>query len=298
MIRVENYTKAYRTTLAVDDLSFHVKPGQVLGLLGRNGAGKTTTLRAIAGIITPTSGRLSVGGHDLKTAEIAAKSVLAYIPDDPKLFEPLTVWEHLEFTAMAYQVADLAGRGTALLKQFELVEKKDALVQELSRGMRQKVAICCAYLHDPQAILFDEPLTGLDPRGIRTLKETILERARRGAAVMVSSHLLSLVDDLCTDLLILDQGKLRFFGPTVEARRIFAGHLDEASLEEVFFQATEGISPSSDRQATENDLDESDEDDDLETVTLTDLPDGSHNPRSHSAPDAPRSDATPQGNAP
>lgn len=251
VIQVEDYTKAYRTTLAVDGLSFHVEPGQVLGLLGRNGAGKTTTLRAIAGIITPTRGRLLVGGHDLQTDEIAAKSLLAYIPDDPKLFEPLTIWEHLEFTAMTYQVPDLAERGAALLERFELTEKRDALVQELSRGMRQKVAICCAYLHDPRAILFDEPLTGLDPRGIRTLKESIVERARGGAAVMVSSHLLSLVEDLCTHLLILNHGKSRFFGPTAEARRVFAGHSDEASLEDVFFQATEGVSPPAGATAVE-----------------------------------------------
>jgi len=240
VIRVDGYTKAYQTTLAVDDLTFHVEPGQVLGLLGRNGAGKTTTLRALAGIIPPTRGRLSVAGFDLKEQEIEAKRRLAYIPDDPKLFEALTVWEHLEFTAMAYEVADLAERGGALLRQFELDSKRDALVQELSRGMRQKVAICCAYLHDPRAILFDEPLTGLDPRGIRTLKESITERARAGAAVMVSSHLLSLVEDLCTHLLVLNLGKACFFGPTAEARRVHPNHRGDASLEEVFFQLTEG----------------------------------------------------------
>ncbi|RPI87117.1 MAG: ABC transporter ATP-binding protein [Planctomycetaceae bacterium] len=240
MIRAEDYTKAYRTTVAVDGLSFHVEPGQILGLLGRNGAGKTTTLRAIAGIIPPTRGSLSVAGHDLKTEEIAAKSQLAYIPDDPKLFEALSVWEHLEFTAMAYRVDNPQAPGEALLTRFELMEKKDSLVQELSRGMRQKVAICCAYLHEPRAILFDEPLTGLDPRGIRTLKETIRERARDGAAVIVSSHLLSLVEDLCTHLLILDRGQSRFFGHISNAQRAFAGLADQASLEDIFFHATEG----------------------------------------------------------
>lgn len=240
MIRVDDYTKAYRTTVAVDGLSFHVDSGQILGLLGRNGAGKTTTLRAIAGIIPPTRGTLTVAGFDLKRDELAAKSQLAYIPDDPKLFEALSVWEHLEFTAMAYQVPDLVARGEGLLRRFELTEKRDALVQELSRGMRQKVAICCAYLHDPRAILFDEPLTGLDPRGIRTLKETIRERARDGASVVVSSHLLSLVEDLCTHLLILDRGQRRFFGPIAEAKTAFAGLAHEASLEDIFFHATEG----------------------------------------------------------
>src|SRR6185436_18664088 len=120
----------------------------------------------------------------------------------------LTVWEHLEFTASVYRVSAFKAEAERLLTQFELTEKKDTAAQELSRGMRQKVAICCAYLHQPRAILFDEPLTGLDPRGIRTMKESMREAARTaGAAVVVSSHLLALVEDLCTDLLIVHKGR-------------------------------------------------------------------------------------------
>ncbi|MFN9267482.1 MAG: ABC transporter ATP-binding protein [Planctomycetaceae bacterium] len=246
MIEVERYTKAYDRTLAVDGLSFEVRPGEVLGLLGRNGAGKTTTLRALAGIVTPTRGRLRIAGHDLTAEPLAAKSRLAYIPDEPRLFEALTVWEHLEFTALTYRVTEFAPRAEALLRKFDLLEKRESLVQELSRGMRQKVAICCAYLHAPVAILFDEPLTGLDPRGIRTLKESIRERADEGAAVMVSSHLLSLIEDLCTHLLILERGERRYFGPVDHARVQFAGDSGSGSLEDVFFEATEGGSRTSD----------------------------------------------------
>lgn len=242
IIEVEGYTKAYERTLAVDRLSFTVGPGQVLGLLGRNGAGKTTTLRALAGIVTPTRGTLRIAGHDLIAEPLAAKSRLAYIPDEPRLFEALTVWEHLEFTALTYRVRDFAPQADRLLRKFDLWEKREALVQELSRGMRQKVAICCAYLHGPAAILFDEPLTGLDPRGIRTLKESIREQAQAGAAVMVSSHLLSLIEDLCTHLLILERGDLRYFGPVDQARVQFAGDSGQGSLEDVFFEATEGSS--------------------------------------------------------
>ena len=148
--------------------------------------------------------------------------------------------EHLEFVAKAYGVADWSDKIARLLEQFELTEKKDALAQELSRGMRQKVAICCGYLHDPVAILFDEPLTGLDPRGIRTLKQSIVERAQGGAAIVISSHLLSLGEDLCTHLLILERGRSKFCGPVSAARALFADHTGEASLEEVFFRATEG----------------------------------------------------------
>src|SRR5438067_5076840 len=117
-------------------------------------------MRSIAGIIPPTRGRLRVAGHDVAGEPVAAKGRLAYIPDDPRLFDALTVWEHLEFIAATYRVADYAAKAGALLDQFELVEKRDTMAQELSRGMRQKVSICCAYLHDPRAILFDEPLTG------------------------------------------------------------------------------------------------------------------------------------------
>ena len=153
----------------------------------------------------------------------------------------MTVWEHLEFIASAYRVDNFVSTGEALLEQFELVEKRGALAQELSRGMRQKVAICCAYLHDPKAILFDEPLTGLDPYAIRTLKASIADRAASGAAVMVSSHLLVLVEDLCTHLLILNKGRSLFYGTLDEARAKYAGLQGDAavaSLEDVFFRAT------------------------------------------------------------
>jgi ABC-2 type transport system ATP-binding protein len=238
VIQVVDYHKTYRDAVAVDGLSFDVQPGQVLGLLGPNGAGKTTTMRAIAGIIPPTRGRLLVAGYDVVTNPVAAKRQLAYVPDDPKLFDALTVWEHMQFSAAAYGVPNFENDADRLLEQFELTPKRNALAQELSRGMRQKVAICAAYLHNPSAILFDEPLTGLDPHGIRQMKESVRQRAAAGAAVVVSSHLLGLVQDLCTDLLILHRGRLIFFGPVADARSAIGSHAD-ASLEEIFFKATE-----------------------------------------------------------
>ena len=239
VIQVVDYHKAYRETVAVDGLTFDVQAGQVLGLLGPNGAGKTTTMRAIAGIIPPTRGRLFVDGFDVVGDPVGAKRRLAYVPDDPKLFDALTVWEHLRFSAAAYRVAGWEAEAEGLLEQFELTPKRDALAQELSRGMRQKVAICAAYLHRPSAVLFDEPLTGLDPRGIRQMKASVRQRAAAGAAVVVSSHLLALVEDLCTHLLILHRGRRLFFGPVAEARAAIGSGAEE-SLEEVFFRATEG----------------------------------------------------------
>lgn len=239
LVEVEGFHKSYGSTVAVSDLSFSLRPGHILGLIGRNGAGKTTTLRVLTGIIPPTRGRLLVGGQDVVKNPVAAKRLLAYVPDDPRLFDALTVGEHLEYIAAAYQVAAFQGPAGALLEQFELSDKRDALCQELSRGMRQKVAICCALLHAPRVILFDEPLTGLDPRAIKTIKETIVQRAREGAAVILSSHLLLLVEDLCTHYLMLEKGQKRFCGNLAEARAAFDDLRGDASLEEVFFRATD-----------------------------------------------------------
>ena len=239
MIHVRDFHKTYRETVAVAGLSFDVAPGEILGLVGPNGAGKTTTLRAVAGIIPPTQGKLVVAGSDVVHEPVAAKRAMAYVPDDPKLFDTLTAWEHLEFIAAAYRVDGFEEKAARLIAQLQLDEKRNTVAQELSRGMRQKVAIACAYLHDPQALLFDEPLTGLDPRAIRTIKDSIFERARDGAAVIISSHLLSLVEDLCSHVLILHRGKRLLFGRMAEVREQFADLRPDATLEEVFFRATE-----------------------------------------------------------
>jgi ABC-2 type transport system ATP-binding protein len=194
----------------------------------------------LAGIIPPSGGQLLIAGHDIVTDPVAAKLQLAYVPDDPKLFDTLTVWEHLLFIASAYHLHHFEGKATEYLELFELMPKRDTVCAELSRGMRQKVAIACAYLHDPQAILFDEPLTGLDPHAIRLLKASIVDRAAAGAAVVVSSHLLSLVDNLCTDLLILRHGRSLFCGPMAVAREQFGALGQEVSLEDLFFRAIDG----------------------------------------------------------
>lgn len=210
-----------------------------MGFVGPNGAGKTTTMRCVCGILSPTRGQIYIAGRGLHDDPIGAKTALAYVPDDPKLFDTLTVWEHLEFTAATYRVPDWRAKAEALLARFELTDKRHALTLELSRGMRQKLAIACAYLHDPALILLDEPLTGLDPLGIRVMKESIRERAAAGAALLVSSHLLALVEDLVTHVLIMVRGEQRFVGTVAEARAAFSTHAG-AALEDVFFSATTG----------------------------------------------------------
>jgi ABC-2 type transport system ATP-binding protein len=238
-ILVHGLTKLYRETVAVKDLSFAVQPGEILGLIGPNGAGKTTTLRVIAGIIPPSQGRVEIGGRSLAGDPIAAKRLLAYVPDDPHLFESLTVMEHFRFTASMYKVADWQERADRLLLLFELSDKRNALGSELSRGMRQKLASACALLHAPRALLLDEPMTGLDPLGIRTMNRAILDLAGGGAAVIVSSHLLAMVEKLCTTVLVLHRGRALLAGQLREIRSRFPELASDASLEEVFFRATE-----------------------------------------------------------
>lgn len=239
MIRVEGLSKNYDNTLAVDDLSFEVAGGDILGLVGPNGAGKTTTLRAIAGILPPTSGQLRIGEFDVVANPIEAKQRLAIIPDTANLFESLTVLEHLELTARIYQVGDWREKADRLLEEMEILEHQDKLADELSHGMRQKVSVCCAFLHEPLALLLDEPLTGLDPRGIRTLYNGLLRRAESGAAIILSTHLLGQIESLCNRFLILRRGRRLFYGSKQDIRAELPTLQDNASLEEIFFEATE-----------------------------------------------------------
>ena len=240
MIEVEGLEKLYGDFPAVRGLSFQVQPGEVLGLVGPNGAGKTTTIRSIAGIIIPSRGRIRIGGHDLEREAVAAKSLLAFIPDEPHLFDYLTVEEHLRFVGRLYQVADVDARIPDVLEELELASKRNALPGELSRGMKQKLAIACGLLHSPQALFFDEPLTGLDPLGIRRMKNSIVQRARAGAAIVLSSHLLHLLEEVCTHVLILKRGTKIADGTIAEVAARFSNGDPSASLEDVFIRATGG----------------------------------------------------------
>jgi len=244
MIEVEGLTKLYDKFPAVSDLSFTVRPGEVLGLVGPNGAGKTTTLRCLSGIIPATGGSVRIAGEDLVRNPVAAKRQLAFFSDEPRLFEYLTVWQHLVFTARIYQVVDYQEIGRHLLAELEMAEKVDLLPGELSRGMKQKLAIACGLLHSPRVIFFDEPLTGLDPLGIRRMKDSILNRAREGAAIIISSHLLHLLEEVCSHVLILKGGRKILDGTMDEILQKFSEHAGDANLEEVFFRAT--------REAKEN----------------------------------------------
>jgi ABC-2 type transport system ATP-binding protein len=240
MIAIENLVKTYYGFAAVDGLSLSVGRGEIVGLVGPNGAGKTTTLRCLAGILPPTAGRIVVAGHDIETEPVAARQRLAFVPDEPRLFENLTVNDHMKVIGRIYGVADAEERSAQLLAGFELAERRDAFPAELSRGMKQKLMIALALLHRPAALILDEPLTGLDPGAIRRMKRTIVEQAQAGAAVLVSSHLLALVQEICGRVMIVQRGRQVLSGTLTEIRAALPDLDADADLEEIFLRATEG----------------------------------------------------------
>jgi ABC-2 type transport system ATP-binding protein len=238
VIEADRLTRYYGDFCAVRELTFSIAPGEVVGLVGPNGAGKTTTLRCLVGIIRPTSGTIRIAGRDLLQDPLAAKASLAFVPDEPHLFAHLTVTEHLRFIGRIYGTSDIDARSEALLQEFELADRAGALPDELSRGMKQKLAIACALLHEPAALLLDEPLTGLDPGSIRRMKRTILDRARGGAAVILSSHLLGLVEELCSRIMVIQRGEMvamGSIGDITASKPELAGR----GLEDVFLALTE-----------------------------------------------------------
>jgi ABC-2 type transport system ATP-binding protein len=237
VMELAGFGKHFGDRVAVDGVSLAVYPGQIVGLVGPNGAGKTTTLRAIAGIHAPGAGTVRVAGYDLVRQPVEAKRRLALVPDEPALFSSLTVWEHLEFTARISGVEGWRETAAGLLAELDLADRRTSLADELSRGMRQKVAVACALLHQPALLLFDEPLTGLDPRGIRTLYDAIRRRAAAGTAVVLSSHLLGQIEGLCTRFAVMREGRLLFSGTLEEMRERYAAV--GGSLEDIFFHLTE-----------------------------------------------------------
>jgi len=242
-IEVEALTKQYGDFTAISNLTFSIAEGRIVGLVGPNGAGKTTALRAIAGIHPPTQGQILICGFDLRDQPVEAKRNIAFMPDEPRLFEYLTVDEHLRFVSRLYGVGDgWRARADELLTELELLDKRNALPTELSRGMKQKLAIACGLLHSPRVLIFDEPLTGLDPLAIRKMKDTIRKRAAEGAAVLLSSHLLVLVEELCDRVMILHNGRKVAEG-TVAAIKREASAGGEGTLEDAFISITTRAEP-------------------------------------------------------
>jgi ABC-2 type transport system ATP-binding protein len=238
MLLVENLVKSFKGFRAVDGVSFRVEAGEIVGLLGPNGAGKTTTLRCITGILKPDAGRIQIGDYDLATHEQHAKRLLAFIPELPNPYELLTVREHMRLVAMCYDTLHLyEQRADELLQRYELADKANALAGTLSKGMKQKLAVVCALVHDAKVFLCDEPLMGIDPRGQYTFKAELQRLRDEGCAILVSTHQLDTAERLCDRVIIMHKGRLLTEGTLGELQQ--RAQMESSTLEEVFLRLTE-----------------------------------------------------------
>lgn len=230
MLEVSNLSKSYHKVEAVKDISFKVSSGEIAIILGPNGAGKSTVLKCIAGLLR-YKGDIYIDNLENKTLE--AKRILGYIPETPSLYELLTVSEHVDFVAKAYSIKDYEARAEELYDRFDLLDKKDKLGKELSKGMQQKVSIICGLIVNPKLVLFDEPMMGLDPKAIKELKSLFLELRDFGVSIIISTHIIDSIAGLWDKALIMKDGKIIY-----ERSKEDLMEMDE-SLEEVFFRATE-----------------------------------------------------------
>lgn len=230
MLKVDHVTKKYGKLLANDDISFFVDEGQIAVLVGPNGAGKSTIIKCIAGLLR-FDGNITVGGFDNKTVD--AKRLIGYVPEMPAVYDLLTISEHMEFIRRAYRLPD-DGYGKYLLERFELWDKKEKPGKELSKGMQQKLSICCTLLHKPRVIVFDEPLIGLDPHAIKELKNMFVELKQQGCALLISTHMLDSVENFW------DVAHIMMNGRFAATKHNTSEENGEKSLEELFFEITEG----------------------------------------------------------
>lgn len=240
MIACRGLRKVYGSLSAVDGLDLQVRAGELFGFLGPNGAGKTTTIKMMVGLLRPTAGVVLVGGRDIQQDPIGAKSILGYIPDNPFLYEKLTGREFLHFMSDLYSVPT-SGRSekiAGLLDLFELRDKADELVQGYSRGMRQKLALAGALVHDPRVVFLDEPTVGLDPRSARLMKDILRRLCDQGVTVFVTTHILEIAERMCDRFAIIHRGRLVAQGTIGELRAQAAGATD--SLEDIFLELTGG----------------------------------------------------------
>ena len=234
MIKLQELTKDYGTTVAVNKLTLNVAPGEIYGFIGPNGAGKTTTIRMMGGILAPTSGNIIIGGLSMARKPVEVKKMIGFVPDRPFLYEKLTGMEFLKFSADLYNVKSdtFLQKAESLLQQFALREWADELVEAYSHGMKQRLIIASALLHDPQILIIDEPMVGLDPAAVRMVKDILKELATHQTTVFISTHTLSIAEDLCHRIGLIHKGKLLAEGTLDELKHI--ANLGEAGLEEVF----------------------------------------------------------------
>ncbi len=238
MIRLIDLTKRYGTFLAVDSLNLEVPPGEIFGFLGPNGAGKTTTVKMMAGLLKPTSGSIILAGFDLEKEPLAAKSHFGYIPDRPFLYEKLTGREYLNFMASLYGIEwkKAHGKIEELLALFELEDWGDELVEGFSHGMRQRLVTCGVLIHQPRILIVDEPMVGLDPKGVRLVKGVFRELSQQEVTLFMCTHSLEIAEELCHRVAILQEGRILAQGSVEELRDL--SQAGEGKLEEIFLKLT------------------------------------------------------------
>lgn len=235
MLTVEGLVKKYNKQNAVNKITFSLDGGEVVGLLGPNGAGKSTTMKCIVGLLRKTAGEISIGGHDHLSVE--AKKLFSYIPETPHVYDLLTVKEHLQFIAQAYSVKNWQEKARELMEVYELDDKQDKLGRDLSKGMRQKVSICCALLPDPQLLFFDEPMIGLDPKAIKNTKRIFNELKAKGKTILVSTHLIDSVETIADRIMIMKDGNI-IGNDTLANLKSTLSKDDDSSLEDLFLELT------------------------------------------------------------
>ncbi len=240
LIEARTLTKRYGDKVAVDNVSFDVYGGEVFGFLGPNGAGKTTTIKMIVGLLQPTSGTVRVAGYDVQTQSRLAKASSGYVPDTPNLYAKLTGRELLRFVGDLYDLdrAQAARRMEELLRMFELISAADDTVDSYSHGMQQKTSLAAALMHDPKVLVLDEPTVGLDPKSARLIKDILRQLADRGAAIMLSTHILEIAERMCDRIGIINKGQLIAVGTMDQLRTL--DKTGEASLEDIFLSLTGG----------------------------------------------------------
>lgn len=241
MIELSHLTKKFGDLVAVSDLTLQVERGQFFAVLGPNAAGKTTLLRVLAGLLKPTSGAARVAGFDIQTDPLEARRRMAYVPDFPFLYEKLTPWEFFRFTGQIFQMsgARLEEAARQLIPRFNLDEFARKPIDGLSHGTRQRVAIVASLLHEPEVIIIDEPMVGLDPQHARVVKDVLKERTLRGCTVLLSTHQLSVAEEMADRVGILHQGRLVAVGALSELRRQASAGVD-GTLEQIFLNLTSG----------------------------------------------------------
>jgi ABC-2 type transport system ATP-binding protein len=238
MIELQNVSKAYGSFKAVNELSLNVPPGSIFAFLGMNGAGKTTTIKMLTGILTPSSGTIRLGGYNLQTNSLDAKRLLGYVPDRPHVYPKLTGREFLYFICDLYKVppSQADKRIDEVLEEYSLTIWQDALIESYSHGMKQRIALCGALVHNPQILIVDEPMVGLDPHGARDLKNAFKRYARSGMTVFLSTHSLNVAEELADNMAIIHKGSLLATG-TLAHIRDSSGAV-ASDLEDIFLELT------------------------------------------------------------